>query len=563
MDPMGSTFTGHNSTPMNRHVAFICASLLSFLAMGQVAMVKQGQQFERTGKNLFGDQHNVVDGVLSGDGSALVYVQDLQVPKVVRIGADLSPADELSLKDIPFDGATWTGVGPVIVGGTMHCLLVSPGKKDAAFAIASVNDRGAPVLNGMRRIATSPLPYVNEPTNALIYRPQPDPILLNQGLHFAQNERLIASPDGSHFLLSNHSFNAKGNKQFWFACLDKDFKELWSGTQELPFPDAASRIHQISLTDDGTIHLLSYFFRCPSEEQMRDKLCHEIHFSTLTERGNTILDLLIEKDFVSTARFCEHDSGRVTMALRYGALTGVPGMVLTFDPNAPKLKPTPLVDQRAPSIRRTKLMAYGSIEPGARKTSTSRTAKVPDEIVSIHPGWDGGVVVVETFLDDAFEVPMDGAIAMRRLAGDIRVSLVGANDSIQWQTIVERAFMTTSGRSYEGVGITMDGEGIALLYDHTPKGLDAILASGMSATPTEGKSKKDKLAAPTEAGVLKRTVIGKDGTISQQGTAVMLPNGMIPCPFAVLSNDTRILVRSHDGNNGHQYTLVDPARIGE
>ncbi len=50
---MGSTFTGNNSTPMNRHVAFICASLLSFLAMGQVAMVKQGQQFERT-KNLFG-----------------------------------------------------------------------------------------------------------------------------------------------------------------------------------------------------------------------------------------------------------------------------------------------------------------------------------------------------------------------------------------------------------------------------------------------------------------------------------------------------------------------------
>ncbi len=195
MDPMGSTFTGHNSTPMNRHVAFICASLLSFLAMGQVAMVKQGQQFERTGKNLFGDQHNVVDGVLTADGSALVYVQDLQVPKVVRIDANLSPADELSLKDIPFDGATWTGVGPVDRGRYDALLVGLPGEEGRRYAIASVNDRGAPVLNGMRRIATSQLPYVNEPTNALIYRPQPDPILLNQGLHFAQKERLIASPD--------------------------------------------------------------------------------------------------------------------------------------------------------------------------------------------------------------------------------------------------------------------------------------------------------------------------------------------------------------------------------
>ncbi len=529
-------------------------------------MVKQGQRFERTGKNLFGDQHNVVDGVLSGDGTALVYVLDLQVPKVVRLDAQLKPTDELVLKDHAFDGATWNGVAPIVVDGSMHCLLVSSGKKENAYAIGSVTDRGAPTLTGLRRIATSALPYVNDPSNTLIYRPQPDPILLSQGLQFAQNERITISPDGEHYLLSNYSYGTKGNKRIWFSYLDKSFNELWSGLKEFPYPDASSRIHQISMSNDGTIHVLAYHFHCASEEQMKDKLCHELHFSTLADRGNTVKDLLVEKDFVTTARFCERDSGRVSLAMRYGALTGQPGLVISFDPLAPKLKTTALVDQRDASIRKTKLMAYGSIDPGAKKTTVSRTAKVPDEIIGIMPDWNNGVLVLETFLDDALEVPMDGAIAMRRLCGDIRVTNIGTADTVQWQTILERAFMTTAGRSYEGVSVTMGAKDVTLLYDHTPKGLDAILASGMTPdSPNDSKGKKDKLAAPAEAGVLKMARLDTNGTVTQQGTAVLLTDGLVPCPTGALMDRTgeHILVRAFDRSSSYQYTLVDPTLVGK
>nr|MBP6641744.1 hypothetical protein [Flavobacteriales bacterium] len=341
---------------------------------------------------------------------------------------------------------------------------------------------------------------------------------------------------------------------------------LWSGAAELTLVDEKSRIHQISVADDGTIHLLAYNFRCEMEEQMRDKLCHELHFITLADQGKTVSDLLLEKDFVSTARFCQRDSGRVTIAMRYGALTGQPGLVMTFVPLDPKLKPTPVVDQRAASIHKTKLMAYGSIEAGVKKGGpVSRIAKVPDEIVDIQPSWNNGVVVVESFLDDALQIPMEGAIALRRLAGDIRVSQVAANDSIQWQHIVERAHMTTAGRAYEGVEVQVGKNGIALLYDHTPKGLDAIMISGSKtdSEATVGKGKNDKTTAPAEAGVLKMLRLDPNGIVINQGTAVLLPDGMMPCPLRNPTNGSKYVVKSFDGEGTYQYTLVDRDQVGK
>ena len=549
--------------------AFIPVVLFSFClssAFGQAAMIKQGKVFERSGKNMFGELHNVINGVLADDGSAVIHVYDAQVHKVVRLDANLVPSEELLLKDIALDGLLYEGVTSLVSDGKLHCLLVAQGKKAASYAIATVEGTGTPTLSGLRKIATSELPYVNDPTNSLIFRPNPDPVLLNQGLKFAQTERIVPSPDGQHFLLNNYTNDARGFKQFWFVYLDKNFKELWSGAAELTLVDEKSRIHQISVADDGTIHLLAYNFRCEMEEQMRDKLCHELHFITLADQGKTVSDLLLEKDFVSTARFCQRDSGRVTIAMRYGALTGQPGLVMTFVPLDPKLKPTPVVDQRAASIHKTKLMAYGSIEVGVKKGGpVSRIAKVPDEIVDIQPSWNNGVVVVESFLDDALQIPMEGAIALRRLAGDIRVSQVAANDSIQWQHIVERAHMTTAGRAYEGVEVQVGKNGIALLYDHTPKGLDAIMISGSKtdSEATVGKGKNDKTTAPAEAGVLKMLRLDPNGIVINQGTAVLLPDGMMPCPLRNPTNGSKYVVKSFDGEGTYQYTLVDRDQVGK
>ncbi|HRH68757.1 MAG TPA: hypothetical protein PLB89_04545 [Flavobacteriales bacterium] len=551
-----------------RRILPLVAILIATLGLGQTANVQVGKPFTRIAKGATGDLHTVVAGVLVDDSKALLYVEDGLVHKVVRLDAQLLPTDELALNNYTFDGLTWNGLAPFIVDGTLHCLLASQGKKATEYAIGAVNTSGAPALAKITRVATSELPLSSNASNSLAMRSLPDPILFNKGLSYAQSERIIASPDGQHFLLNNFTLDEKGNKRFWCAYLDRNFKELWSGTKELPYMDLRSRIHQISLANDGTVHLLTYLYRCETEEQVSDKMCHEIHLTTITEDGKTVKDLLVDKDFVSTARMCERDGGKVSMAIRYGSLTGQPGVVMTFDPADPKLKTTPLVDQRLASIHKTKLLAYGSIEPGAKKTTTSRTAKVPNDVVDLMPAWDGGLVLVETFLETAFEIPMGEAIAMRRLAGDVRTSYIASNDSIKWQHINERAFMTTAGQAYEGVEIHLTDQGLSLLYDHTPKGLDAINVSGQAPVDEnegKGKGKKDKIGSPAEAGVLKAVTLDTQGKVVAEGTALMHPDGYIPCPTGSIPGNTGrvFLVKCFDRQTTYGYALIDASKVGQ
>jgi hypothetical protein len=213
-------------------------------------------------------------------------------------------------------------------------------------------------------------------------------------------------------------------------------------------------------------------------------------------------------------------------------------------------------------------MAYGSIEAADQKKTPSRTAKVPDEIVTIMPTWNNGLLVVETFLDEGFQVPMDGAIAMRRLSGDIRTSLVGANDTIQWQQVTPRAFMTTAGRDYEGVYVELKPDRVTLMFDHTPRGLEAILKSGIQApdaAASDGKGKKEKVAEPVEAGVLKALVLDPTGAVVSSGTALLGNDGMMPCPSSVIPSPTgsTYLVKSFDRNAAYRYTLSDLSKMGE
>ncbi|MBX2973068.1 MAG: hypothetical protein KF797_08190 [Flavobacteriales bacterium] len=549
-----------------RHITFVLALAATCLAFGQAAP-PIGNTFSRVPKNAAGDVYAVVTGALADNGQGLIYVEDDMVPKVVSIDAGMNTGNELVLQNQPFDALMWNGVTGFVVDGALHCLLHTNTKKSTEYAIAKVDAHGTPALNGLRRVASSEITYKNDPTTTLPYRPQPDPILFSKGLLFANTERIIAAPDGQHYLLNHHTVDVKGNKRFWFAYLDKEFTELWSGTATLPYADETSRIHQISVSNDGTIHLLAYAFPCGSEERKGDKLCHELHLTTLTDRGKTVSDVLVDKDFVSSARLCEREDGKVSMALRYGALTGQPGVVLTFDPADPKLKATPLVDQRIPSIRKTKLLAYGAVEVGSKKAAMSRTAKVPDEIVALLPTWDG-LVVVETFLETAFEIPVGEAIAIRRLAGDVRTSFIAANDSIKWQHIAQRAFMTTAGQSYEGVDVHLAANGLTLLYDHTPKGIGAILRSGSAPQEeesTDKKSRKDKAPGLAESGVLKAITIDAQGAVVAEGTALIPPDGFMPCPQGAVrgASGKVYVVKNFDRKNSYSFALIDASAVGK
>ena len=545
-----------------RH-CLIAAALFSVTAShAQSTVVQPGKVFTRSIKNANGDLITVVDGTFGKDGRAVLYVEEGLVQKVVRLDAQLVPAEELVLKDVALDGLKWNGVTTVVEGGMLRCLLVSNGKKAAEYGIGNVSADGALELTGFHRIASFEQLYTNDPSNTLMRRPLPDPILFSMGLSYAQEERLIPSTDGAHYLLNHYTNNGKGSKRFFFACLGSGMNVLWSGSAELPYEDVKSSIHQISMTDDGVIHLLTYVFNCNKDEQLGDKNCHELHLTTISEEGKTVKDVLLEKDFVSSARLCERSGGRVALAIRYGALTGQPGVVMTFDPTDPKLKPTPLVDQRLPSIHKAKLLAYGNMDPGEKKTTISRTAKLPDDIVDLLPAWDGGLLVVETYLDNAYMIPMGEAIAMRRLCGPIRLSYVATNDSIRWQQEVDRAFMTTAGQAYETVGVAMSGSGVTLTYDHTPRGMANILASGN--TPPDDE-KKGKLEGPAEAGVLKATVIDRQGALVSEGTALMNEGGFLPCPLGVLFDGTgqRALVKSYDRGTGYSFTTIDLTKLGK
>jgi len=524
--------------------------------------VQQGKPFSRVIKNAQGDLHTVVDGVVGVDGRALLYVEEGPVHKVVRLDAQLQPSEELALKDQMFDGLKWNGLCPVIVGGDMKVLFVSNQKKGAEFGVGTVLANGPVSISGFQRIASFDHPMSGDLSNTLARRPLPDPILFSRGLAFAQSERLVSSSDGQRHLLNMFSQDTKGNKHFWYACLGSDLSVQWSGMKELPYDDVHSTVHQVSLADNGDVHLITYVFKCKSEEQLSDKLCHEVHLTTLTDQGNTVKDLLVDKDFVSTVRLCERGGGKVSMAIRYGALTGQPGLVITFDPKDAKLKPTPVVDQRIPGIRKVKLTTFGAME-GDKKPSTSRTAKVPDEIIDLIPAWDGGTVLIETFLENNFELPIGDAIAMRHLSGAVRASYLDVNDTVRWQHTADRAYMTTAGQAYETAGFALDDNGLTLVFGHTPKGLNGILALGN--TPEEESKDKKAKTGPAEPGVLKAVMLDRTGKVVNEGTALRPEAPFTACPMELLTDPTghKALMRCFDRGTQYSYALIDLSSVGK
>ncbi|HEX2616890.1 MAG TPA: hypothetical protein VHL57_05060, partial [Flavobacteriales bacterium] len=325
--------------------SFFLAALLPLLpVIAQSPGVVEGPTFSSSAKTPTPDV--VVDGLRLPDGRSVLFVEDGIHHKLVRLDAALRPTDELSLHDVTFEAIKWQGVAPIVHDGQLHVLLLSGAKKAADYAIAAVDLNGALALSGFKRIASFEQPYLFDRAVVASRKTLPDLILFDNGIAYDERERIVRSPDGQHYLLNFYTREEKGNKQFHFAYLDASFDKLWGGKQDLPYVDIQSDVHQVEIDNTGNIFVLTYVFKCKAEAQASDKNCHETHLTVISQQGTTVKDLLVDKDFVSSARLRQTDDGKVMIAVRYGALTGLPGQVVVIDPTDAKLKATPLVDQR-------------------------------------------------------------------------------------------------------------------------------------------------------------------------------------------------------------------------
>lgn len=541
----------------------LAASLLLLLSVSaQTPGVTEGPTFSSSAKNPAPDV--VVDGLRTTDGRSVLFVEDGAYHKVVRLDAALRPADELSLHDVTFDGVKWQGIAPIVHDGQLHVLFHTGAKKSADYGIAAVDVNGALALSGFKRVASFEQPYLFDRSVVASRKTLPDLILFDSGIAYDERERVVRSPDGQHYLLNFYTRDTKGNKQFFFAYLDAAFEKLWGGKQELPFVDIQSDVHQVEVDNAGNILVLSYVFKCKSEGQAGDKNCHETHLSIIGQNGTAVKDLLVDKDFVSSARIRPLADGKVMVAVRYGALTGLPGQVVTIDPADAKLKPTPLVDQRTPNVKHLKLLAFGvpAAEGAPKKTGGPKTgAKVPDEIIDLVPAWDGGTLLLEAYRDDAHQIPInEGAVAVRHLYGAIRATYLNAKDSMLWQHDVDRGLFTTAGDLFGAFAWTVGPDALTLVYGSTPGGEAAVLREATEAMDEDGKKKKDKDAPKTvEHSELRITAIGKDGKPTADKAVIADMSGLQPRLTATVADASgeRLLLECFDMERTHRYVQLD------
>lgn len=537
--------------------------LLSFQLQlaAQSPSLQQGTPFTRSVKGLTGDLHLTVNGTTDASGTPVVFAQEGSGYKAARLNSALQPAEELSLVQMPFDGMKWDAITSVNTASGMHVLFVSNTKKSADYGVGTLSTNGPLAITGFHKVATFPHPCPFDPGITTCKKTLPDLILFDNGAAYDQSERLVASPDGTHFLINHYTHDEKGNKKFWYACLDQDLNVQWQGEKELPFPDVNSDVHGIMLDNSGRILLLTYVFTCSDPSRASDKMCHETHLTVIANEGMRMKDLLVDKDFVSSARILPKDDGRILIALRYGALTGQPGALVGVDTAITKLKATPLVDQRVPTVHKSKLTVFGepSVDQGKKPAGASRQQKVPDEIIDLVPAW-GGTLLIEGFRDPEMQVPMGDAIAIRQLHGALRVSFFDAKDSLRWQRTIDRTFMSTAGEAYGCAAFRVLPQGLLLLYNNTPGGLPAVNAA--YADEGDGKKKKDK--APTvEASELRAALVSADGKLAGEGLIAEPQKGFTLCPMTALttSDGAGAWVKAYDRGAQHMYVRFDPREV--
>jgi hypothetical protein len=538
-----------------RLLLFACAALILSPSPAQDAIMRAGAAYTKTVKGLEGDVQLVANGITDLGGMPVLFMMEGNGYRAVRLGADMKPSEDLSLAQQTFDGAKWDAVSSIIADDKLNILFVTNTKKTADFGIGRLNTEGALSIQDFHRVATFEHPCVFDPQNTTCRKTLPDLILFDSGASYDQSERIVASPDGQHYLVNHYTSEEKGKKRFWFACLDKSFQKEWSGMAEMPFEDLNSDIHQIILDNSGRIILLTYNFPCGDQGRAGDKLCHETHLTVIKDQGAHVKDLLLEKDFVSSARIMPKDNGKLLIAMRYGALTGQPGFLVSIDTMMAKLKPTPVVDQRVPAIRKTKLTTFGMPDDGSgKKPSGTRASKVPDEIIDLIPAWNGGTLLIEGFRDQDLQVQLGDATVIRTLHGAVRATYFDATDSIRWQQTVDRTFMTTAGESYGSAAFKLLPEGLLLAYNNTPGGLDAINNSYADAS---GK-KKDK--APAEKSELKLALIPSNGTAPKDRSVGKPEGDFTICPMTMVRSRAgdKLWIKAYDRGTQHQFVEVDP-----
>ncbi len=539
---------------ITRSVLLASAAFLYVLqTTAQDASLRLGTAYPKVVKGLEGDLQLVTNGITDPKGAPVLMVMAGAGYAAVRLGADLTPAEELSLRQQTFDGVKWDAVTSLLTDKGLHILFVSNGKKSADYGIGLLNVDGPLSISGFHKVATFDQPAPFDPTTTTCRKTLPDLILFDSGAAYDQTDRLVASPDGQHYLVNLYTHQEKGQKKFWFACLDREMNAEWSGMAELPFDDVQSDVHQITLTNDGRIVLLTYVFKCADQEQAGDKMCHETHITFLRSQGRSVKDLLLDKDFVSSARLLPKDNGQLMVAVRYGSLTGLPGLVLTIDSAISKLKNTPLVDQRVATIRKTKLTTFGvpEVEAGKKVTGT-RATKVPDEVIELMPAWNGGHLLLEGFRDKDLQIQVGDAIAIRTLHGALRATYFDDRDSIRWQQTVDRAFMSTAGEAYGSAAFKLSPDGLLLVYNHTPGGLNAINASYADA----GEDKKQKDKSPqVEASELRMAFIPSSGQAPKERTLGRPTSGYTLCPMTMVISQSmdKAWVKGYDKGTQHQF----------
>ncbi len=310
---------------MTRSLLLACTTFFVLTTNAQDATLRMGTTYPKVVKGLEGDLQLVTNGISDASGSPVLMVMEGAGYKAVRLGADLKPSEELSLRQQTFDGVKWDAVTSLLTDKGLHILFVSNGKKTADYGIGVLNVDGALSISGFHKVASFDHPAPFDPSTTTCRKTLPDLILFDSGAAYDQTDRLVASSDGKHFLVNHYTHQEKGPKKFWFACLDQDMNAEWSGMAELPYEDVQSDVHQIVLTNDGRIVLLTYVFKCADQSLAGDKMCHETHITFLRSQGKSVKDLLLDKDFVSSVRLMPKDNGQLIVAMRYGSLTGIPG----------------------------------------------------------------------------------------------------------------------------------------------------------------------------------------------------------------------------------------------
>ena len=154
---------------------------------------------------------------------------------------------------------------------------------------------------------------------------------------------------------------------------------------------------------------------------------------------------------------------------------------------------------------------------------------------------------------------MADAIALRTLHGALRATYLDAKDSIRWQQTIDRAFMTTAGEAYGSVSYKMKDDGLLLLFNHSPGGLNAI-----NSTYGEEDVKKKKDKSPTvEPSEVHSAWISSDGKPAIERTLGKPEKGSTLCPMTTVigADGAKAWFKGYDRVAQHQFVEFSPSSL--